>query len=187
MKKILFLLLLPITCFAQSDISNFWVYGDGTRGISNVINDKDDSYVIYKDEIEDSDISSPRHGPILFLNTDGTFFSTTTSECGNDCFYHSSGTFKKIDETHIQLQIKESGQSDLCPGGRITYTEPRNLGIFEIRTDEDDSIAMKRQSSLIMRVELDEVLRAITSSMKAAFTDLYYIVTKLRLNSLRNE
>ena len=135
MKKILFLLLLPITCFAQSDISNFWVYGDGTRGISNVINDKDDSYVIYKDEIEDSDISSPRHGPILFLNTDGTFFSTTTSECGNDCFYHSSGTFKKIDETHIQLQIKVSGQS--CPGGEKVNRKPRDLGIFEIKAYED--------------------------------------------------
>ena len=180
MKKILFLLLLPITCFAQSEISNFWEYG--TRGISEVINDKNDSYWISRDLIQE-----PSYGSYLNLNADGTFDSWNSAECGNDCFYHSNGTFKKIDETHIQLQIKESGQSDLCPGGRITYTEPRNLGIFEIRTDEDDSIAMKREPSLIMRVELDEVLRAITSSMKAAFTDLYYIVTKLRLNSLRNE
>ena len=131
MKKILFLLLLPITCFAQGEISNFWEYGDGSREISTVINDQDDSYMIFKDKIEDSFI------PILYLKADGTFYSTTTSECGNDCFYHSSGTFKKIDETHIQLQIKESGQAGLCWGESITNTEPRDLGIFEIKTYED--------------------------------------------------
>ena len=131
MKKILFLLLLPITCFAQSEISNFWEYGNDSRGISTVINDQDDSYMILKDEIEHSFV------PILYLKADGTFYSTTTSECGNDCFYHSSGTFKKIDETHIQLQIKESGQAGMCWGESITNTEPRDLGIFEIRTYKD--------------------------------------------------
>ena len=130
MKKILFLLLLPITCFAQSEISNFWEYGDGSRGISTVINDQNDSYTIFNDKINNSYI------PILYLKADGTFLSTTTSysECANNCSYYSIGTFKKIDETHIQLQIKVSGQSDLCPGGRVTNTEPRDLGIFEIRT-----------------------------------------------------
>ena len=49
MKKILFLLLLPITCFAQGEISNFWK--SGTRGISAVINDKSDSYWISRDPI----------------------------------------------------------------------------------------------------------------------------------------
>ena len=140
MKKILFLLLLPITCFAQGEISNFWEYGDGSREISTVINDQDDSYMIFKDKIEDSFI------PILYLKADGTFYSTTTSECGNDCFYHSSGTFKKIDETHIQLQIKESGQAGLCWGESITNTEPRDLGIFEIKTYEDRYILIKINS-----------------------------------------
>ena len=133
MKKILFLLLLPITCFAQSEISNFWEYGDGSRGISTVINDQDDSYTIFNDKINNSYI------PILYLKADGTFLSTTTSysECANNCSYYSIGTFKKIDETHIQLQIKVSGQSGLCLGGEITNTEPRDLGIFGIRTYKD--------------------------------------------------
>ncbi|MGE9659085.1 hypothetical protein ACQP6C_11425 [Snodgrassella alvi] len=131
MKKILFLLLLPITCFAQGEISNFWEYGDGSRGISTVINDQDDSYMIIKDKIEGLYVS------ILYLRADGTFYSRNSTPCGNDCSYYSSGTFKKIDETHIQLQIKVSGQSRWCPGGRITNTEPRDLGIFEIKTYED--------------------------------------------------
>nr|WP_219999526.1 hypothetical protein [Snodgrassella alvi] len=188
MKKILFLLLLPITCFAQSEISNFWEYGNGTRAISisSVIDDKVDSYMIYKDVKQDSDSFRFRYSPILYLKADGTYFSTTTSECGNDCFYYSDGIFKKIDETHIQLQIEKSGQSDLCPGGKKVNRKRRDLGIFEIKTDEDDSIVMKRQPSLIMRVGLGKVLRTITSSMKAACTPLYYVVAKLRLNSLRN-
>ena len=150
MKKILFLLLLPITCFARSEISNFWEYSNGNRRIiiSDIINDEVDSYMIYKDVIESSDSSCSRYVPILFLNADGTYFSTTTSEygtyfptttseCSNDCFYYSDGTFKKIDETHIQLQIEESGQSDVCPGGAKVNRKPRDLGIFEIKTYED--------------------------------------------------
>ena len=64
MKKILFLLLLPITCFAQGEISNFWK--SGTRGISAVINDKSDSYWISRDPIVGS-----RYGRSLNLNDDG--------------------------------------------------------------------------------------------------------------------
>jgi len=149
MKKILFLLLLPITCFAQSEISNFWEYGYDNReiSISSIINDKVDSYMIYKDVKQDSVSFRFRYSLTLYRKADGTFFamaspygtffSTTTSKFGNDCSYYSDGTFKKIDETHIQLQIDESGQSDLCPSGRITNTEPRDLGIFEIKTYKD--------------------------------------------------
>ena len=137
MKKILFLLLLPITCFAQGEISNFWEYGDGTWEISNVINDKNDSYMIHKDVKQGSKSSGFSYSPILYLEANGTFYSRNFTPCGNDCFYHSSGTFKKIDETHIQLQIKVSGQSGLCLGGEKVNTEPRDLGIFEIKTYED--------------------------------------------------
>ena len=135
MRKIFFLLLLPITCFAQSEISNFWEYGN--RGISTVINDQYDSYVIYKDVIQDSDSSRPRYSTVLDLKADGTFNSWNSSLCGNVCLSNSNGIFKKIDETHIRLQINSFWQTSLCPGGEITYTEPRDLGIFEIKTYED--------------------------------------------------
>ena len=130
MKKILFLLLLPITCFAQDEISNFWEYG--TRGISEVINDKNDSYWISRDLIQE-----PSYGRYLNLNDDGTFNSGNSAPCDNDCFYHSDGIFKKIDETHIRLQINSSSQTSLCPDGEKFNREPRDLGIFEIKTYED--------------------------------------------------
>ena len=56
--------------------------------------------------------------------------------CGNDYFYCSQGTFKKVDETHIRLQINSYSQSEPCPSGGITDTKPRDLGIFEIKSSE---------------------------------------------------
>ena len=53
MKKILFLLLLPITCFAQNEISHLGE--SGTRRISSVIEQGVDSYWINRDLIQDSD------------------------------------------------------------------------------------------------------------------------------------
>ena len=137
MKKILFLLLLPITCFAQGEISNFWEYGDGTWKISNVINDKNDSYMIHKDVKQGSKSSGFSYSPILYLEANGTFYSRDSTPCGNQCIYYSNGIFKKIDETHIQLQIKKSGQSGLCPGGKKVNRKRRDLGIFEIKAYED--------------------------------------------------
>lgn len=45
---------------------------------------------------------------------------------------------KKIDETHIRLQINLSSQSGYCPGGGITDTKPRDLGIFEIKSKSSE-------------------------------------------------
>ena len=115
MKKILFLLLLPITCFAQSEISNFWEYGNGALKISNVINDKNDSYTIHKKDVKQGSKSSGfSYSPILYLEANGTFYSRNFTPCGNDCFRHSSGTFKKIDETHIRLHINLFSQDGTC-------------------------------------------------------------------------
>ena len=69
MKKILFLLLLPITCFAQNEISHLGE--SGTRRISSVINHEAGSYRINRDLKQDSD----RYGSYLNLNADGTFTS----------------------------------------------------------------------------------------------------------------
>ena len=64
----------------------------GTRRISSVIEQGVDSYWINRDLIQDSD----RYGSFLNLNADGTFTSWNTAPCGNDCFYRSHGTFKKM-------------------------------------------------------------------------------------------
>ena len=105
----------------------------GTRRISSVINHGAGSYWINRDLKQDSD----RYGSYLNLNADGTFTSWNFMSCGNDYFYCSQGTFKKVDETHIPLQINSYSQSEPCPSGGITDTKPRDLGIFEIKSSED--------------------------------------------------
>jgi len=131
-------LAIEFTCFAQSEISNFWEYGDDALEISNVINDKNDSYMIYKKDVKQGPKSSGfGYSSILYLEANGTFYSRNSAPCGNHCTYYSEGIFKKIDETHIQLQIKKSAQSGLCPGGKKVNRKRRDLGIFEIKAYED--------------------------------------------------
>ena len=112
MKKILFLLLLPIICFAQDEISNFWEYG--TRGISAVINDKNDSYRISRDLMQASG-----YGRYLKLNADGTFNSGNSAPCDNDCLYHSDGIFKKLMKHIYDYKL-------IHPGKRICVRVDKN-------------------------------------------------------------
>ena len=52
----------------------------------------------------------------------------------NECFPYSQDAFKKIDETHIQLQINLFTQEGTCRP--VTDTIRQNLGIFEIKPNE---------------------------------------------------
>ncbi len=112
MKKILFLSLVPIISFAQSDISNFWK-NDSWR-TDQIITHKSNSFHIYRIVEQDSDIPKFNYGTFLNFNTDGTFSSGNTAPCGNDYFRRSYGTFKKIDETHIRLHINLFSQDGTC-------------------------------------------------------------------------
>jgi len=164
MKKILFLSLLPIISFAQSDISNFWkndswhtdqiithksnsfsyhmLYRSDINNFwkhdswrtDQIITHKSNSFHIYGIVKQDSRGSRFNHGTFLSFNADGTFSSGNTAPLGYDCFRRSYGTFKKIDETHIQLQINLFSQEGTCIS--VTDTIRQNLGIFEIKPNE---------------------------------------------------
>ncbi|WP_295810996.1 hypothetical protein [uncultured Apibacter sp.] len=132
MKKILFLLLLPIINFAQSNISNFWK--NDSWYIDQIITRKSDSIYIFRIVKQNSDRRKFIYGTFLDFNADGTFRTWNTAPCGNGCFFNSYGTFKKIDETHIQLQINLFSQEGTCIP--VTDTIRQNLGIFEIKPNE---------------------------------------------------
>ncbi|MCT6869652.1 MAG: hypothetical protein M3Z80_06890 [Apibacter sp.] len=132
MKKILFLLLLPIINFAQSNISNFWK--NDSWYIDQIITRKSDSIYIFRIVKQNSDRRKFIYGTFLVFNADGTFRTWNTAPCGNGCFFNSYGTFKKIDETHIQLQINLFSQEGTCIP--VTDTIRQNLGIFEIKPNE---------------------------------------------------
>ena len=127
-----FLLLLPIISFAQSNISNFWK--NDSWYIDQIITRKSDSIYIFRIVKQNSDRRKFIYGTFLDFNADGTFRTWNTAPCGNGCFFNSYGTFKKIDETHIQLQINLFSQEGTCIP--VTDTIRQNLGIFEIKPNE---------------------------------------------------
>ncbi len=127
-----FLLLLPIISFAQSNISNFWK--NDSWYIDQIITRKSDSIYIFRIVKQNSDRRKFIYGTFLVFNADGTFRTWYTAPCGNGCFFNSYGTFKKIDETHIQLQINLFSQEGTCIP--VTDTIRQNLGIFEIKPNE---------------------------------------------------
>ena len=68
MKKILFLSLVPIISFAQSDISNFWK-NDSWR-TDQIITHKSNSFHIYRIVEQDSDRPKFNYGTFLNFNAE---------------------------------------------------------------------------------------------------------------------
>lgn len=139
MKKILFLLLLPFCSFAQNDINDFWK--NDLWHIDYVVTHELDSFELSNPPAEKLRISSDGtkfiYGNSLTFNTNGTFLSKYSSDCGNDCFTRSEGTYEKIDETHLRLQINLFMLYGQPCGERVEDRTVRDLGTFEIKPTEN--------------------------------------------------
>ena len=134
MKKIfLALSLLPIICFAQDHVSEFWKI-DFWRS-NQVINAQSTEF--YLTHAEDKE-KNTLYGNSIIFQKDGTFVSQYRADCGNDCFPSSKGTFKKIDDNHIHLRInsfEQHGEIRICPP--IDDHTQRDLGIFKIEPTKE--------------------------------------------------
>ena len=133
MKKILFLLLVPFYGFAQNDINDFWK--NDFWQINKVVTHELDLFELSNPPAESvfkiPDGTKYIYGNSLTFNTNGTFISKYSADCGNDCFTRSEGTFEKIDETHLRLQINLFARSGWCEG--VEDRTVRDLGTFEIK------------------------------------------------------
>ena len=137
MKKILFLLLVPFYGFAQNDINDFWK--NDFWEINKVVTHELDLFELSNPPAESvfkiPDGTKYIYGNSLTFNTNGTFISKYSADCGNDCFTRSEGTFEKIDETHLRLQINLFARSGWCEG--VEDRTVRDLGTFEIKPTEN--------------------------------------------------
>ncbi|WP_294843238.1 hypothetical protein [uncultured Gilliamella sp.] len=137
MKKILFLLLVPFYGFAQNDINDFWK--NDFWQINKVVTHELDLFELSNPPAESvfkiPDGTKYIYGNSLTFNTNGTFISKYSADCGNDCFTRSEGTFEKIDETHLRLQINLFSRFGRCEG--LEDRTVRDLGTFEIKPTED--------------------------------------------------
>ena len=151
MKKIfLALSLLPIICFAQDHVSEFWKI-DFWRSNQVINAQSTEFYLTHPKNKEKNTIYGDLiifRGNILIFNTDGTFASKYYAPCGNDCFPSSKGTFKKIDDNHIHLRInsfKQDGLKSGCP--TIDDHTQRDLGIFQIEPTKEGYRLIKSPTS----------------------------------------
>ena len=144
MKKIfLALSLLPIICFAQDHVSEFWKI-DFWRSNQVINAQSTEFYLTHPKNKEKNTI----YGDFIIFQKDGTFVSQYRADCGNDCFPSSKGTFKKIDDNHIHLRInsfKQHGQTRGCPS--IDDHTHRDLGIFHIEPTKEGYRLIKSPTS----------------------------------------
>ncbi|MBS7229581.1 hypothetical protein KHA90_00970 [Flavobacterium psychroterrae] len=110
MKKITLYVLIVFfshNSYSQNIFEEYWhiseVIGQDTENTKEYILykiDKNDKYSLY--------------GTKIIFNSNNSFICNYSAKCGNDCFPSSVGTYKIIDNKHINLFVKQFKQSGDC-------------------------------------------------------------------------
>lgn len=110
-----------ISSFAQTDIVGEWKTKD-IIGYANVA-----EYSLTK-------VEEINYGRRLTFKSDGAFFCDTSVKCLNDCFVFTSGTYKQVDNDHIQLIVKDAHFVGLtCKMKNLSKEDIiKDLGVFYI-------------------------------------------------------
>ncbi|MDR1877845.1 MAG: hypothetical protein LBQ84_09505 [Flavobacteriaceae bacterium] len=152
MKKIILISLISNFVLAQTkhDLEGLWII-DEIIGLYTV-----DEYNLSKVSEQDASKGWVYGKSITF--SDGTFNSHYSAECGNDCFPSSKGTFKMVNNTHIQLKLKLVEIRGGCPHSRDS--NHRDLGIFLIKKLENGYRLIRSSSteSDIQQEKYSEIL-----------------------------
>lgn len=82
------------------------------------------------------------------------FSSFYTAECGNDCFPRSIGTFKMIDNDHINLFVEEFEQSGQCEYKKMQLN--LDLGNYYISKQSDSIIKLIKSDGNALQDKLNE-------------------------------
>lgn len=85
------------------------------------------------------------YGNNISLNTDQTFVSGYSAECGNDCFTTTKGKYKIIDENYICFYLDEILRSGECSGN----SKPnKDLGLYYFYKTENGFRLLKSVGNL---------------------------------------
>lgn len=74
---------------------------------------------------------------------EGTFYTSYSAQCGNDCFQSTIGTFKLLDNNQIEFFVEKITRSGYCSQG--TETIQKTLGIYQM-TQSDNGISFVKIS-----------------------------------------
>lgn len=171
MKKIVFILMLVLGVFAfgqkQVNYTGFDVATNnselttlqGNWKINTLITNKETrEYTLFPQQ--NSDGYNYSYGNNISINSNGTFISSYSAPCGNDCFTTSTGKYKMIDENYICIFLEEITQHGECFGGSKLNED---LGLFRIYKEEGKIILRRSDGNFKQDEKNLEYLEMLTS------------------------
>ena len=128
------------------------------------------------------------YGNNISLNSDQTFISAYSADCGNDCFTTTFGKYKIIDENYICFYLEKIQHHGDCKGN----SEPnKDLGIYYFYKNNNGFNLIKSSGNL-ERDKLNVQYRDMIITQCADFQnyDYYYganFLYKWKLTNLKDE
>lgn len=110
--------------------------------INKIIGISGDTFEEYElTKIEDS-TDRFDYGNSIHFKEDKTFSCHYSAPCGNDCFPSSTGTYKFIDDNHIEITLLEFKQQGFCE----TLHKKWNtiIGTFKIESQSETTLTLKK-------------------------------------------
>lgn len=109
MKSILYIMIVFFfhNSYSQNIFGEYWRVNE----IIGQDNENTQEYILHK---IDKNNKYSLYGTKIIFNPDNSFTCDYSAKCGNDCFPSSFGTYKIIDNKHINLFVKVFEQSGDC-------------------------------------------------------------------------
>ncbi|MEI7510398.1 MAG: hypothetical protein WCJ62_13150 [Flavobacterium sp.] len=128
------------------------------------------------------------YGNNISFNSDQTFISAYSADCGNDCFTTTIGKYKIIDENYICFYLEKIQHQGNCKGN----SEPnKDLGVYYFFKNNNGFTLIKRSGNLErdkMNVQYRDMI--ITQCADFQNYDYYYganFLYKWKLTNLKDE
>ncbi|WP_131474491.1 hypothetical protein [Flavobacterium sp. KMS] len=182
MKYILTLLitLLSYNMHSQNIIGEYWRISEIIGQDTNYTQE----FVLQKMDKDDKPYSM--YGNRIFFDKNNTFKCSYSATCGNDCFPSSVGTYKLIDNKHIEIDINEFSQTGDCEQKKIAL----NLKLrYYISQKTDKIIKLIKSDGNIFQDNLNEKYSLMVDNyreeVKNGSFDLLNFKTNQKDNFLR--
>jgi|GEM_PF-735770 len=110
------------------------------------------------------------YGNNVVFNTDQTFISSYSAECGNDCFTTTKGKYKIINENYICFYLEDIERNGDCSGN----SKPnKDLGLYYYYKEENGFRLLKSEGSLEQDQKNKQYLDMIIAKRKE-INEFYY-------------
>ena len=98
----------------------------------------------YLSRVETTGSDNHIYGKHIEFDKDGRFSSSYSAECGNECFPHSEGLYRFVNDDEVILQATKVEQRGYCgENGEFNKSGEWVLGKFKIEKDKEFVVLKK--------------------------------------------